>query len=145
MTRKRKITDDHAALIKKLGSLDKKRTLAATDLSDIDEQIITIQHTLAEELAEGNYTAGKWICRVIDKAVNGRRSTKWKTVAEAIKGGLNQIKHEHVEKYPEATTALKKMAKRIHGFYDDTFDANTSVGSDRVDTKVTVEKLASKK
>ena len=144
-SRKRKMNDDHAALIKRMGSLGKKRDDAASALSVIDEEIIVIQHSLSEELAEGNYTAGRWVCKVTDKEITGRSSTSWKTVATAIKGGLNQIKQEHVEKFPEATSALKKMAKRIHGFYDDTLDANTKVGPDRIDVQVSVERLSSKK
>lgn len=145
MTRKRKMNDEHAGLIKKLGSLSKARALAVAELSEIDEKIVSIQSLLAEELAEGNYTAGRWVCKVKDKTVTGRKNTKWKSVAEDMNSGADIVCNDLSQKYPEAEKVLGKAARRMHKVYSDSYEAQTTQGEDSTTTTVTVERLSSKK
>ena len=145
MPRKRKMNDEHAAFIKKLGSLSKQRDAAMATLSDIDEQIMTIKNMLAEELAEGNYTAGRWVCNIKDKTVTGRKNTKWKSVAEDMNNGADTVCNDLGQKYPEAEAVLNKAARRMHKVYNDSYEAQTTQGEDSTTVIVTVERLSSKK
>lgn len=143
--RTKKMTDDHAALIKRLGALNKQKSTIITDLTAVEEQIRSITTALAEDLAEGSYTVGKWICRIKDTFSKGRKNTKWKSVAETLNSGVDIVSTDMAKKYPEAESLLGKLARKLHKIYDDSYATETTVGADSSSTSVVIERLSSKK
>jgi hypothetical protein len=127
--------------IKKLGSLLRKHGKLAEELTTLNAEIASFKNMLGASLKEGTYQADSWVCVIKDKFIKGKETPSWKTVATTIKNTLDQIKYDFVQKYPESTEAINKMAKRLHKLYDETLLANTNIGEDKTNIDVHVEKL----
>ena len=139
--RTKKMTENDEALIKKLGALMRKEADASQVLKDISEECANIRNSLAASLKEGSYQAGSWVCNVKDAFRKGAERPAWKTVSTTVEKGIDLIKFELVQRFPDSTSALNKMGKKLHKLYDDTLVANTNVGEDSMNITINVGKL----